>query len=206
MIDFQHYIVQLQVLDVTNLAFLGIPGSLPTQEDGERRRLRPLRHIDDLFETGDTESDVLRGHSSVVERVEGHLCGWLTERLCRQCTHVLARLNLYGYPDKPVLYMYIYTIGIPQWSWYVNMCEVSSFQRVLCIHLTCACWNRASISPIIHSKASVDSLCSSAILRAHNVERSRMLNKRVAFFWASRERWSFPFTITSLLLSSWTSG
>ena len=73
------------------------------------------------------------------------------------------------------------------------------------IMYTCACWKRLSISPMIHSKASVDSLCSSAILRAHNVERRRMLKRRVAFFWASRERWSVPLTITSLLLSSCTS-
>ena len=62
----------------TNLAFFGVPGCLSVQEDGERRSLRPLRDVDDLLESRHTECDVLGGHSSVVEGVEGHLCRWLT--------------------------------------------------------------------------------------------------------------------------------
>ena len=69
---------------------------------------------------------------------------------------------------------------------------------------TWAIWNRASISPSTHSKASLVSLCSSATLLEQSVERRRMLKSSVALCCACLEMASSPSTMTSLWLSSLT--
>ena len=70
--------------------------------------------------------------------------------------------------------------------------------------LTLACWNLDSISPSTHSKASSESLCSSAILREQSHERRRMLKSKVAFLWACLEISSSPSTMVSFLVRSLT--
>ena len=61
------------------LAFLSISGSLSAEEDGERGSLRSLGHVDNLLQSRYSESHVLGGHSGIVEGVEGHLSGGLTQ-------------------------------------------------------------------------------------------------------------------------------
>lgn len=50
----------------------------PNPYDG---RFNELRRIDDLLDAGDTECDVHAGHTGEVERLQGHLCGGLSDGL-----------------------------------------------------------------------------------------------------------------------------
>ena len=77
-----------------NLAFFSISCGLSVEENGEGWSLRPFGDVDNLFETGYPESNVLGRHSGVVESVECHLSGGLPERLSRQRTDILTWLNL----------------------------------------------------------------------------------------------------------------
>lgn len=68
---------------------------LTQQEDGERRSLGPLGDIDQLLETRHTQRDVLGRHTGVVESVERHLRGRLSQRLSGQSADHLTRVNLW---------------------------------------------------------------------------------------------------------------
>jgi hypothetical protein len=76
------------------LALLGVHRGRACQVHDQRGRLRVLGHVDDLLETGHTQSDVLGGHTGVVKGVEGHLGGGLTDRLGRQRPDHFACLGL----------------------------------------------------------------------------------------------------------------
>ena len=65
----------------SHLALLSVPCCLPPEEDGQRRSLGSLGDVDDLLQSRHTERHVLGGHAGVVERVECHLSGRLTQRL-----------------------------------------------------------------------------------------------------------------------------
>jgi len=61
------------------------------QVDGERGRLGPFGHVDDLFEAWHADSHVLGGDTRVVERVQRHLRRRLADGLRRERAHHLAR-------------------------------------------------------------------------------------------------------------------
>lgn len=73
---------------------LGVARRLTQQEDGERRSLGPLGDVDQLLQTRHTQRDVLGRHAGVVESVECHLRGGLSQRLSGQSAHHLSRVNL----------------------------------------------------------------------------------------------------------------
>lgn len=68
-----------------------------------------LGHVDDFFESGDSECYVLCRHSCEMESVKGHLCGGLSNGLCGDranhltwvCDSLIeAGLDLSKYPVK----------------------------------------------------------------------------------------------------------
>lgn len=60
------------------------------QVDLQAGCLDVLGYIYDLLQAWDTESHVLRGDASIVEGVQGHLGGRLTEGLCGNRAHHLS--------------------------------------------------------------------------------------------------------------------
>lgn len=76
------------------LASLSIPCCLAQEVDCQRWGLWLLGDIDNLFQTGYTEGDILGRHTSIVESVKGHLCGRLTKWLSSQGSHHFTRIYL----------------------------------------------------------------------------------------------------------------
>lgn len=90
------YFSQCCVLQPTEDIFgpLCVTCRLTQKENSQWRRLWPLRNVDQLLQTGHTECYVLGRHAGVVESVQGHLSGWLSQRLSSQSTHHLTGVSL----------------------------------------------------------------------------------------------------------------
>lgn len=74
---------------------LGVPRCLTQQEDCERGSLGPLGDVDQLLQTRHAQCYVLGRHAGVVESVECHLRGRLSQRLSGQGAHHFTRVNLW---------------------------------------------------------------------------------------------------------------
>src|SRR5256885_2037192 len=75
-----------------NLGTFSIPNFVWLLIDSHGRRSDILGDVQNLLETWDTQSDVLRGHTSKMEGVERHLCGWFADRLSSKNTNHFTRL------------------------------------------------------------------------------------------------------------------
>lgn len=53
-----------------------------------------LGHVDDFFQARHSQRYVLGRHSSIVERVQGHLCGWFSNRLSGHSSDHFSRMHL----------------------------------------------------------------------------------------------------------------
>mmetsp|Transcript_45590 Transcript_45590/g.122920 ORF Transcript_45590/g.122920 Transcript_45590/m.122920 type:complete len:564 (-) Transcript_45590:807-2498(-) len=66
---------------------------VPVQVDRQGGCLHSLGHVDQLLQAGHSQGHVLRPDTGEVERVEGHLCGWLPYALRRQRADHLTRVH-----------------------------------------------------------------------------------------------------------------
>ena len=79
---------------ISHLCLLSILGCLTNQENSQRGCLGFLGDVDDLLEPGYSQGYVLGWHTSVMESVQCHLSGRLSQRLSSQGTHHLTRCHL----------------------------------------------------------------------------------------------------------------
>ncbi len=68
-------------IHVHYLGLLSISCGLTNQEHRERWGFGLLGDVDDLLQSGHAKGDVLGGHTGIMESVERHLGGWLSQRL-----------------------------------------------------------------------------------------------------------------------------
>lgn len=90
------YLSQCGVLQPTEnvLGPLSVARRLAQQENGQRGSFGPLGDVDQLLQTRHTQRYVLGGHTGVVESVECHLCGRLSQRLSSQGADHFTRMGL----------------------------------------------------------------------------------------------------------------
>lgn len=85
-----------------------------------------------------------------------------------------------------------------------NIIDLLLFIYIIYFLQTCACWNLVSISPISHSKASLDNRNSSETHFVHKVDLTKHWNNNVAFSLACLLSLSSPATIIHLSKRSFT--
>lgn len=73
---------------------LRVARRLTQQEHGERGGFGPLGDVDQLLQTRHAQRDVFGRHAGVVESVQCHLGGGLSQRLSSQSTHHFTRVGL----------------------------------------------------------------------------------------------------------------
>mmetsp|Transcript_17829 Transcript_17829/g.22976 ORF Transcript_17829/g.22976 Transcript_17829/m.22976 type:complete len:268 (-) Transcript_17829:816-1619(-) len=80
-------------LRLDTLSILLIMSALFTKVDCQGRCPHIRCHVDDLLQTGDTESHILGRHTRIMKSIQGHLGGGLSQRLGGNNTSHFTRVN-----------------------------------------------------------------------------------------------------------------